>query len=147
MAPAIAAMAMAPPKAWKFSPSEMNSARFQTKSSPQAIQPSAMKSSTPGNAALKLRGGLAWHDHIRRPQQGNGGAEQHECRGAEGDARAQHHQRPTGEQWCRNADDRGDGLARADLLAAMVRIAQRGEIGVIAGPVKRIAKDETTTSV
>ena len=104
IAPATAAMAMAPPKAWKLSPSEMKSARFQTKSSPQAIQPSAMNSSTPGKRGPEGARRLLRHHDIGRPEQRHGRAEQHNGRGPECDARTQRYQRPAREQRGCDAD-------------------------------------------
>jgi hypothetical protein len=58
----------------------------------------------------------------------------------EGHAGTKGHQRPTRHERAHDPDQRRERFARAKLGAAMFVIAERGVIGVVARPVKRIAK-------
>src|SRR5262249_2118853 len=48
-------------------------------------------------------------------------------------------QRPSGSERSDHARDGGDRLARADLMTAMLQIAERCEVGMIASPIESIA--------
>jgi hypothetical protein len=72
-------------------------------------------------------------------KQRSGSQHLHDRGHVERDVRPECRERPAARERTDDADDRGDRLAGAELVAAVMGIAERGEIGVVGGPIEGVA--------
>ena len=93
----------------------------------------------PDSDARNRAGHLWFHAHIRCREQRKRRDQQHKSRHAERDQRPEAHQHEAGEERAGDPDCRRDRLARADMMAAVLALAECSEIGVIGRPVNGVA--------
>ena len=110
--------------------SETNRAICQTKKKQASNQPSMAMSST-ATRRPEGAGRFPPDRDIRRAKERHDRQRLDETDGGEGPARAGRHQRPGAKERRDDADDGDQRLARADLMAAMLGIAENGEISVV----------------
>ena len=94
----------------------------------------------PGIAARNAPGAWAATATSGVKMSGSAASEQKHARCAERDQRPEGDERPSRNERACDADQRRNRLARADLRPAMLVIAERSEVSVIARPVERVAE-------